>query len=135
MPKTTHRFDTLAAARVRQLPAVDGLNGDGETLPIEDIFGESTFGLEEMRTRLPKQIFRGMIATINEGTPLDPAIADAVALAMKEWAVEKGGDALYPLVPAADRLHGGKARLFHHAQSGWRCDGGVQRQGSDPRRA
>lgn len=61
-----------------------------EPMNIERIFGENTFGLEQMKSRLPKNIFRSLLATIEKGRPLDMTIADAVAMAMKEWAVDKG---------------------------------------------
>jgi glutamine synthetase len=57
---------------------------------IEEIFGENTFGLREMQARLPKPTYRALQATIKQGTQLDPTLADAVALAMKEWATERG---------------------------------------------
>ena len=59
MPKTTHRFDTLAAATRWESNRNDGRKerrGTPPPLDIEQIFGESTFGLAEMRARLPKQI-------------------------------------------------------------------------------
>src|SRR5690606_7162147 len=92
MPKGATRFDTLAAAArweaSRNHDASE--NGKRPASNIEEIFGESTFGLAEMRTRLPKQIYRALISTIERGTELDASVADAVALAMKEWALEKG---------------------------------------------
>ena len=59
-------------------------------MDIERIFGENTFGLDEMQSRLPKSVFKSILATIEKGEPIDPSIADTVALAMKEWAVERG---------------------------------------------
>ena len=59
-------------------------------MDVEEIFGENTFGLEAMKSRLPKAAYKSIVATIEQGEPLDPAIADTVALAMKEWALEKG---------------------------------------------
>ena len=91
MPKTTTRFDTLAAATRWDTIRVNGNSAAPSAgWHIEQFFGESTFGLTEMRSRLPKQIFRTLIATIERGLELDPSVADAVALAMKEWALEKG---------------------------------------------
>nr|WP_239026948.1 glutamine synthetase III [Geomonas oryzisoli] len=43
-----------------------------------------------MREKLPKAVFKNLKKTIDEGLPLDPSIADVVAAAMKEWAVERG---------------------------------------------
>jgi glutamine synthetase len=59
-------------------------------MDIEKIFGENTFGLMEMKSRLPKETYRALQQTIEQGAELDPAVADAVALAMKEWAIERG---------------------------------------------
>ena len=57
---------------------------------IRDLYGKNVFGLKEMHHRLPQKVFKELRQTIQEGRRLDPQIADAVALAMKEWAVEKG---------------------------------------------
>jgi glutamine synthetase len=93
MPKTFARFDALAAAKNWD-PAHFTVRKDRRGVPppmdIEQIFGENTFGLAEMRSRLPKQAYDALLATIEEGTELDATVADAVALAMKEWAIEKG---------------------------------------------
>lgn len=59
-------------------------------MDIEQIFGENTFGLAEMRARLPKPTYQAILSTIEQGTELKPELADAVALAMKEWATERG---------------------------------------------
>jgi glutamine synthetase len=48
------------------------------------------FSEEVQRERLPKQVFKKLQQTIKKGTALDPAIADAVAIAMKDWAIDKG---------------------------------------------
>src|SRR5205823_2019076 len=42
------------------------------------------------RQRLPKPVFKALQRTIKQGDPLDPAIADTVAAAMRDWAIEKG---------------------------------------------
>lgn len=64
--------------------------GKSQPMDIERIFGENVFTLEEMKSRLPKDIYKSMRATIQDGKTLDPGISDIVALAMKEWAVERG---------------------------------------------
>ncbi|MBA3658107.1 MAG: glutamine synthetase III [Gemmatimonadales bacterium] len=43
-----------------------------------------------MRKRLPKDVFRSLQRTIDQGEPLDPAVADVVAATMKDWAIENG---------------------------------------------
>ena len=84
------RFDPLAAAKTWN-PAVSPAHQAGARgMNIEEIFGENTFGLAQMKARLPKQAYRALCATVESGQTLDPAVADAVALAMKEWATERG---------------------------------------------
>jgi glutamine synthetase len=90
MPKTTARFDALAAAKGWEPAGRNGGDTKSPSFDIESMFGENTFGLAEMRARLPKQVYKSLQRTISRGEPLDPAAADAVALAMKEWAVERG---------------------------------------------
>lgn len=53
-------------------------------------YGEDVFSEREIREYLPKQVAAKLVATMREGKPLDPSIADAVAHGMKEWALAKG---------------------------------------------
>ncbi len=53
-------------------------------------FGSQVFSDQIQRARLPKPVYLALRRTIAQGEPLDPANADAVAAAMKDWAVEKG---------------------------------------------
>ncbi|MCD8391431.1 MAG: glutamine synthetase III [Firmicutes bacterium] len=48
------------------------------------------FNLPTMEARLPKETYKSLLKTITEGTPLDPDVADVVANAMKDWAIENG---------------------------------------------
>ena len=57
---------------------------------MSEIFGCNVFSDSVMRERLPKDIYRSVRRTKKLGCPLDPAIANVVANAMKDWAVEKG---------------------------------------------
>jgi glutamine synthetase len=63
---------------------------DFKTVHIKDLFGVNVFSEEVQRARFPKPIFKALQKTIKRGQPLDPTIADAVANAMKDWAMEKG---------------------------------------------
>ncbi|SHK03944.1 glutamine synthetase III family protein [Propionispora hippei] len=54
------------------------------------IFGSNVFNDAVMRERLPKATYKALKKTIEEGRPLDPAVADVVASAMKDWALELG---------------------------------------------
>jgi len=55
-----------------------------------DSFGSLVFGDTEQQKRLPKLLYQGLRKTINRGEALDLAVADAVARAVKDWAVEHG---------------------------------------------
>ncbi|HEU4884587.1 MAG TPA: glutamine synthetase III, partial [Longimicrobium sp.] len=95
MPRNSARFDTLAAARgwegdARNGSAAAAARSAAMPTDIETLFGQHTFGMAEMRARLPKQVYKALIRTVEHGDPLDPSVADVVALAMKEWALEKG---------------------------------------------
>ena len=55
-----------------------------------ELFGENVFGLKTMQERLSESTFKSIEETMTTGKPLDASIADEVAEAMKEWAMEKG---------------------------------------------
>lgn len=57
---------------------------------VAEIFGKNVFNETVMRERLPKSVFKKMKKTIEDGIELDPSIADVVAHAMKDWAIERG---------------------------------------------
>jgi glutamine synthetase len=57
---------------------------------ITDVYGQLAFTDEAQRARLPKSIHKALKRTITHGVPLDPSLADAVAAALKDWALEHG---------------------------------------------
>ncbi len=57
---------------------------------LDNTFGSNVFNDAVMKTRLPKNTYKALKKTIDEGVPLDPSVADVVANAMKDWAIEKG---------------------------------------------
>jgi len=57
---------------------------------LENTFGSNVFNDAATKTRLPKHVYKMLRKTIDEGLPLDPEVADIVANAMKDWAIEKG---------------------------------------------
>lgn len=73
------------------------------------IFGENVFSKAVMQKRLPKAVFKSVAATIDRGVALDPSVADAVASAMKDWALEKGAThyahVFYPLTGLTAEKH------------------------------
>ena len=58
--------------------------------PVPDSFGSLVFNDSVMRQRLPKDVFRQVQLSMNDGKRLDSAAATVVANAMKDWAIEKG---------------------------------------------
>jgi glutamine synthetase len=60
------------------------------TQPGSNPFGENVFSTAVQRQRLPKAVFKRLQESLVEGSPLDAETADAVASAMKDWAMEKG---------------------------------------------
>jgi len=54
------------------------------------IFGSLTFNDDAQRARLPKEVYRALRRTISAGEPIEASVANTVATAMKDWAVEQG---------------------------------------------
>ncbi len=57
---------------------------------VDAIYGQDVFSRRVMRQRLPKEVYKSLIRTIDNGEPLDPQVADVVAATMKDWAIENG---------------------------------------------
>ncbi len=57
---------------------------------VAQIFGSKVFNLPTMKERLPKETYKSLVKTINDGTKLDISVAEVVAHAMKDWAIENG---------------------------------------------
>ncbi|MFD6198688.1 glutamine synthetase III [Mycobacteriaceae bacterium NPDC060252] len=74
-----------------------------------EVFGANVFTKAVMQQRLPKSVYKSVTATIEKGAKLDPAVADAVASAMKDWALEKGAThyahVFYPLTGLTAEKH------------------------------
>ena len=61
-----------------------------EMLNVEEIFASKVFTFGKMKERLPRSVYREVRKLMDEGGELSPAMADVVAKAMKDWAVENG---------------------------------------------
>ncbi|MBR5259536.1 MAG: glutamine synthetase III [Eggerthellaceae bacterium] len=57
---------------------------------VSDIYGSMVFNEHTMQERLPSTTYKQLMKTINDGEPMDLEVANIVAHAMKEWAIEKG---------------------------------------------
>jgi len=71
-------------------PNGQSLGAPDLTVSDNQVFGENVFSPAIQRQRLPKDVYRKLSKTLAKGEALDTSLADAVALAMKEWALEKG---------------------------------------------
>ena len=99
------RLQAITAVEAYSPPAVTFLS----TETPGEIFGENVFSKTVMQKRLPKSVFKSVVATIEQGATLDPLVADAVASAMKDWAMEKGAThyahVFYPLTGLTAEKH------------------------------
>src|SRR5271154_4155822 len=86
MPRT--RIHNVSAAQWSSNG--DSLGARDLTQVANQVFGANVFSLAEQRKRLPKHVYAQLNATIARGAELDTSLADMVAQAMKEWALEKG---------------------------------------------
>ena len=98
-------------AAIQSVAAASGVESgfDYTTSPTAEVWGDNVFSLEEMSHRLPKAVFKGLKNTIETGEPLDLSVADAVAEAMKTWALDKGAThyahVFYPLTGLTAEKH------------------------------
>jgi glutamine synthetase len=104
----------MTTARASAIAAINSYRPAGPSwnfreTPTSELFGANVFSDAVMKDRLPKSVYKALQATIKQGKPLDPSIADAVALAMKDWAIEKGAThyahVFYPLTGLTAEKH------------------------------
>src|ERR1700690_1425456 len=90
-------------------PNGQSLGAPDLTVSDNQVFGENVFSPAIQRQRLPKDVYRKLSKTLAKGEALDTSLADAVALAMKEWALEKGAThyshVFYPLTGLTAEKH------------------------------
>ena len=76
---------------------------------VPEIYGSMVFNDAVMRARLPKEVYKSLRQTIANGKTIDVSIADTVACAMKDWAIEKGATHythwFQPLTPVTAEKH------------------------------
>jgi glutamine synthetase len=101
-------------ARLKAIDAVTGYAPISEPLSFSEvsaseIFGSNVFSLGVMKVRLPKPVYRSVLETIQSASTLDASLADIVATAMKDWAIEKGAThyahVFYPLTGSTAEKH------------------------------
>lgn len=104
----------MSNARMEAINAVTNYKPITEPLnfaqtPAHQLFGSNVFSLSVMAERLPKNIFKSIKKTIENGEKLDATVADVVAAAMRDWAIEKGAThyahVFYPLTGITAEKH------------------------------
>ncbi|MDM7997156.1 MAG: glutamine synthetase III [Acidobacteriota bacterium] len=103
---STSRMNAIAAV-TNYKPIEKPLNFS-ET-PSKDLFGVNVFSDSVMKERLPKAVYKAIRRTIDNGEKLDISVADAVAVAMRDWAIQKGAThyahVFYPLTGLTAEKH------------------------------
>ncbi len=102
-------------ARSKAVFAIAGLTSspapvpDGTAESPLETFGSNVFDDKAMRRHLPRAVYRSLRKTMDRGERLDPAVADVVANAMKDWAMERGAThythVFYPLTGLTAEKH------------------------------
>ncbi len=103
-----------STSRTRAVTAVTNYKPISEPLnfaetPSRKLFGVNVFGGWAMRERLPKDVYKKLIKSLDQGKKLDESIADVVAAAMRDWAIDKGAThyahVFYPLTGLTAEKH------------------------------
>ena len=84
------RLDAVRDATSRSPRSFDRVIDGKQVQRTTEIFGANTFSFSVMEELLPRPVFKRLLASIHEGEKLDRAMADAVAHAVKEWALSRG---------------------------------------------
>jgi len=62
----------------------------GKPLPVSDFFGSLTFGLDDMKEKLPRESYETLMGMVNKGQRLTKEVADEIAGVVKDWAISLG---------------------------------------------
>ncbi|HYE03787.1 MAG TPA: glutamine synthetase III, partial [Phycisphaerales bacterium] len=89
VPSTPRQSAVAAATAWNFKPAAATAESSGHR-HLEQLFGADVFSERVMRQRLPADVYKRLIRTLHHGERLDPQLADIVAAAMKDWAIENG---------------------------------------------
>ena len=104
----------MSSARQAAVSAVTNYKANGRAwnfreTPSSELFASNVFNEKTMKDRLPKAVYKALQRTIKQNEKLDPSVADAVASAMKDWAIEKGAThfahVFYPLTGLTAEKH------------------------------
>src|SRR3954462_7858842 len=91
-PKTLQQRKTVTrelATRSPKTPPAIMQNGQIAT-KVSEYFGINTFGVRQMRDKLPRDVYHKMLAAVRQGKKLDFDVASRVSQVIKEWAIGRG---------------------------------------------
>ena len=132
MPPRTRQQNVTAA---QWSPNGTALGSPDLTVSGNQVFGANVFSSAVQRHRLPKHVYKALQRTLASGEALDTSLADAVALAMKDWAMEKGATHythwFQPLTGSTAEKHDS----FYGPDGRGHGARGILRQGAHPGRA
>jgi glutamine synthetase len=90
-PEVQARFSAIEQATNRQPRKFDLPKDDlGRSLAVSDFFGQYTFGEKEIKASIPKADFEKFLELTHSGQPLEKDLADKIAKAVRNWAIEMG---------------------------------------------
>jgi len=84
------RKEVIKEITEREVHTPAALDENGAHPRTSEYFGENTFGVRQMRDKLPRDTYAKLLAAVRHGKKLDGDIAPRVAQAIREWALEKG---------------------------------------------
>ena len=102
---------------------------------VPELFGSLVFNDALMRERLPKDTYKALRKTMQDGKSLDPTVANVVANAMKDWAIEKGATHYTHWFQPMTGITAEKHDSFISPTADGACNNGVFRQGAYKGRA
>ncbi|HJQ19914.1 MAG TPA: glutamine synthetase III [Gemmatimonadaceae bacterium] len=90
-PKSLQHRKTLLRELTSRTPKTPPpIMQNGQAAKVSEYFGINTFGVRQMRDKLPRDIYQKLVAAVRQGKKIDLDIASRVAAAVKEWAIGRG---------------------------------------------
>ncbi|MBK6307682.1 MAG: glutamine synthetase III [Gemmatimonadetes bacterium] len=90
MSSSNHSARRSALQAIAARGAKSAPSPSGDKASVSELFGINTFGVKQMRSKLPKDVFAKLSASVRLGKKLDADIAPTVAQAIRDWAVSRG---------------------------------------------
>src|SRR3981081_3493325 len=109
MPRS--RQQNVLAAQWR--PQRGALGSPDLTIPVNQVFGANVFSPAVQRQRLPKAVYQQLQTTLSRGAAIDISLADQIAAAMKDWALEQGATHFTHWFQPLTRPHGQEQQHPH----------------------